>query len=119
MNGPVIQLTPSDDGHPGSRPIWSISRSDEVTENDSAHIVSSAGKRYLLMIRCCCCRNGVDVDQNLTVKLLTGVRWVSDTHLTPYLPASRSFQFMIALNPNPNVPWVCHRQNGRMANKIT
>src|SRR5262245_34383189 len=100
MNGPVIRLTPSDAGHPGSRLIWFTSRSDEVTANDSARIVSSAGKRYRLMIRCYCYRNGIDADQNLSVKLSTGVRWVSDTHLTPYLPASRSFQFMIALKPN-------------------
>jgi len=34
-------------------------------------------------------------------------------------PASRSFQFRIALKPRKNVPWVCHRQNGRMANITT
>jgi hypothetical protein len=27
-----------------------------------------------------------------------------------YLPASKSFQSMIALKPIANVPWVCHRQ---------
>jgi hypothetical protein len=34
-------------------------------------------------------------------------------------PASRSFQFRIALNPRKNVPCVCQRQNGRMANMTT
>src|SRR5438270_3225102 len=33
-----------------------------------------------------------------------------------YFPAFRSFQFKIELNPRMNVPCVCHRQNGRIAN---
>lgn len=34
-------------------------------------------------------------------------------------PASRSFQLRIALKPRKKLPWVCHRQNGRMANITT
>src|SRR5262245_16347858 len=34
-------------------------------------------------------------------------------------PASKSFQFMIALNPIAYVPCDCQRQNGRMANMTT
>ena len=34
-------------------------------------------------------------------------------------PASRSFQLRIVLNPRKNVPCVCQRQNGRMANDTT
>ena len=34
-------------------------------------------------------------------------------------PAFRSFQFRIALKPRKNVPCVCQRQNGRIANITT
>lgn len=34
-------------------------------------------------------------------------------------PASRSFQFMMALKPSEYVPCVCQRQKGRMANITT
>jgi len=38
----------------------------------------------------------------------------------PYgFPASKSFQFMIALNPIAYVPCDCQRQNGRIANMTT
>jgi hypothetical protein len=38
---------------------------------------------------------------------------------TIYLPAFRSFQFRIVLNPWMNEPCVCHRQKGRFANITT